>query len=109
MQMKVYGGTRIQEDENLCESCRYSHIIRGRQHDPAGRARRTARSGRDDADAETGGGPSTHAEIMSDSGLGTRGSGLASTRCEAWTTGTSSLKSSNAKSSRQNSATAIRP
>lgn len=31
MLMKVYGGTRMQKSENLCETCRHSRIIRGRR------------------------------------------------------------------------------
>jgi hypothetical protein len=30
MLIKVYGGTRLQEAENLCDTCRHSSIVRGR-------------------------------------------------------------------------------
>jgi hypothetical protein len=30
MLIKVYGGTRPQEQESLCDSCRHSGIVRGR-------------------------------------------------------------------------------
>ena len=33
MLVKVYGGTREQGSENLCESCRCSRIVRGRRYD----------------------------------------------------------------------------
>lgn len=33
MLIKVYGGTRPQGSENLCESCRCSRIVRGRRND----------------------------------------------------------------------------
>lgn len=33
MLIKVYGGTREQGSENLCESCRSSRIVRGRRND----------------------------------------------------------------------------
>ena len=33
MRIKVYGGTREQGSENLCESCRCSRIVRGRLND----------------------------------------------------------------------------
>ena len=29
MLIKIYGGTRVQTSENLCESCRGSRIVRG--------------------------------------------------------------------------------
>lgn len=31
MLIKIYGGTRLQEAQNLCESCRCARIIRGRR------------------------------------------------------------------------------
>ena len=31
MLIKVYGGTRIQEADSLCQTCRHSHIVRGRR------------------------------------------------------------------------------
>ena len=31
MVIKVYGGTRIQEADSLCQTCRHSHIVRGRR------------------------------------------------------------------------------
>ena len=30
MLIKVYGGTRLQEADNLCDTCRHSSIVRGR-------------------------------------------------------------------------------
>jgi hypothetical protein len=33
MLIKVYGGTRAEPADNLCESCRFSRIIRGRTLD----------------------------------------------------------------------------
>lgn len=33
MLIKVYGGTRCDPAESLCESCRFSRIIRGRSED----------------------------------------------------------------------------
>ena len=33
MLIKIYGGTRLQESRNLCESCRCSSIVRGRSND----------------------------------------------------------------------------
>jgi len=33
MLIKVYGGTRLQGSENLCESCRCSRIVRGHRND----------------------------------------------------------------------------
>lgn len=33
MLMKVYGGTRVQADASLCDTCRFSRIIRGRRFD----------------------------------------------------------------------------
>ena len=33
MLIKIYGGTRLQEAQNLCESCRCSRIVRGRRQD----------------------------------------------------------------------------
>ena len=33
MLIKIYGGTRLQEDANLCESCRCARIVRGRRID----------------------------------------------------------------------------
>jgi hypothetical protein len=33
MLIKVYGGTRPQGSENLCDSCRCSRIVRGRRND----------------------------------------------------------------------------
>ena len=33
MLIKIYGGTRLHEAENLCESCRCSRIVRGRRQD----------------------------------------------------------------------------
>jgi hypothetical protein len=33
MLVKVYRGTRIQEAENLCHTCRHAHIIRGTRDD----------------------------------------------------------------------------
>ena len=33
MLIKVYGGTRREPAASLCESCRFSRIIRGRSHD----------------------------------------------------------------------------
>ena len=33
MLIKIYGGTRIQEAPNLCESCRCARIVRGRRID----------------------------------------------------------------------------
>ena len=33
MLIKIYGGTRLQEAENLCESCRCARIVRGRRCD----------------------------------------------------------------------------
>jgi hypothetical protein len=31
MLIKIYGGTRLQEEDNLCESCRCARIVRGRR------------------------------------------------------------------------------
>ena len=33
MLIKVYGGTRLQESANLCDTCRNSRIVRGRRDD----------------------------------------------------------------------------
>ena len=33
MLIKIYGGTRLQESPNLCETCRCSRIVRGRRND----------------------------------------------------------------------------
>ena len=33
MLIKVYGGTRVQGADNLCESCRFSRIVRGHRND----------------------------------------------------------------------------
>ena len=33
MLIKIYGGTRIQEAQSLCESCRCARIVRGRRFD----------------------------------------------------------------------------
>lgn len=33
MLIKIYGGTRTQEAQNLCETCRSSRIVRGRRID----------------------------------------------------------------------------
>ena len=33
MLIKIYGGTRIQEGQSLCETCRASRIVRGRRDD----------------------------------------------------------------------------
>ena len=33
MLIKIYGGTRLQEVDNLCESCRCARIVRGRRLD----------------------------------------------------------------------------
>jgi hypothetical protein len=33
MLIKIYGGTRLQEAPNLCETCRCSRIVRGRRND----------------------------------------------------------------------------
>ena len=33
MLIKIYGGTRKQGSDNLCESCRCSRIVRGRRND----------------------------------------------------------------------------
>ena len=32
MLIKIYGGTRVQASQNLCESCRCSRIVRGRRN-----------------------------------------------------------------------------
>ena len=33
MLIKIYGGTRVQEEQNLCETCRCARIVRGRRND----------------------------------------------------------------------------
>ncbi len=33
MRVKIYGGTPIQNSESLCDTCRASHIVRGRRAD----------------------------------------------------------------------------
>ena len=33
MRVKIYGGTPIQNGESLCDTCRASHIVRGRRED----------------------------------------------------------------------------